>query len=189
MAQTMPKEYAHIKCASDAAGIDDLAKSIMLTLLMDTNLAKPIVDFLRSKGCGTIRGLVDLFREKRDRFNSKMSTLNTVCGDLDDAVESQLVIFCRAACAGEVEHSVLVPAMAGAAPASVPCKQAQNWRRVQSLYLDEPCPVPRIMQQVFLTCFNKKYPQFVWAGGGGAMTSQTQPQSQVQTGCASLHSC
>jgi hypothetical protein len=103
MAEAMPNEYAHIKCDGDTGpGIDDLVTAILSRIGVDVDLAKTIGDFLRSKGCGTIRGLVDLFREKRDRFNSKMSTLNSVCGDLDDAVESQLVIFCRATCAGVI---------------------------------------------------------------------------------------
>jgi hypothetical protein len=30
-------------------------------------------------------------------------------------------------------------------------EEEQNWRRVQALFLDEPCPVPRIMQQASQT--------------------------------------
>mmetsp|Transcript_1004 Transcript_1004/g.2959 ORF Transcript_1004/g.2959 Transcript_1004/m.2959 type:complete len:207 (-) Transcript_1004:559-1179(-) len=48
----------------------------------------------------------------------------------------------RAVAAGGSEAS-----MPGMEPPSLSVEE-QNWRRVQALYLEEPCPVPRLLQQV-----------------------------------------
>eukprot|EP00038_Savillea_parva_P004362 m.136823 g.136823 ORF g.136823 m.136823 type:complete len:963 (-) comp11448_c0_seq1:604-3492(-) len=40
--------------------------------------------------------------------------------------------------------------------------EEQYWRRLTALLQSDPCPVTRILQQVFIACFNRKYPTFQW---------------------------
>ena len=57
----------------------------------------------------------------------------------------------------QTESSPMQPAAVGflSAPAQseqIDSEETQNWRRVKKLFEDEPCPVPRMLQQVMAAC-------------------------------------